>query len=143
MTATMPDTILELRDVKTHFPIRRGLRRRPAGSVQGGRRRHASRSPAGEVLGLVGESGCGKSTLARTILQLLPATSGTVLLGGRDLARASRPGTGRQPARTADGLPGSLRLAQSAPDRLRGAGRAAARAPDLPAGRGRRPASAG
>jgi len=39
----------------------------------------------GEILGLVGESGCGKSTLGRTILQLIPATSGTVVLAGRNL----------------------------------------------------------
>src|SRR6202040_3363971 len=39
----------------------------------------------GETLGLVGESGCGKSTTGRTILQLIRATSGQVLYGGRDL----------------------------------------------------------
>ena len=39
----------------------------------------------GEILGLVGESGCGKSTLGRTILQLIPASQGTVVLGGRNL----------------------------------------------------------
>jgi oligopeptide transport system ATP-binding protein len=37
------------------------------------------------VLGLVGESGCGKSTLGRTILQLIPATEGSVILEGRNL----------------------------------------------------------
>jgi oligopeptide transport system ATP-binding protein len=39
------------------------------------------------VLGLVGESGCGKSTLGRTILQLIPATEGNVILEGRNLNR--------------------------------------------------------
>jgi energy-coupling factor transporter ATP-binding protein EcfA2 len=39
----------------------------------------------GEVLGVVGESGCGKSTLGRTIVQLIPPTSGTVILEGRNL----------------------------------------------------------
>jgi oligopeptide transport system ATP-binding protein len=43
----------------------------------------------GEVLGLVGESGCGKSTLARTILQLVPTTGGTVVLGGKNLTTAT------------------------------------------------------
>jgi peptide/nickel transport system ATP-binding protein len=43
-----------------------------------------------ETLGLVGESGCGKSTTARTILQLLPATSGSVLFEGRELTTQTR-----------------------------------------------------
>ena len=84
----MSETILELRDVKTHFPLHRGLIfRRDAGTVKAvdGVSLSVRR---GEVLGLVGESGCGKSTLARTILQLLPTTAGTVLLGGRNLTAA-------------------------------------------------------
>lgn len=39
----------------------------------------------GETLGLVGESGCGKTTLGRTILQLIPATSGNIILGQKDI----------------------------------------------------------
>ena len=39
----------------------------------------------GETIGLVGESGCGKTTLGRTILQLIPATSGQILLHGNDI----------------------------------------------------------
>ncbi len=41
----------------------------------------------GQTLGVVGESGCGKSTLGRTILRLLPATSGEVLYNGKDLLK--------------------------------------------------------
>jgi len=44
----------------------------------------------GETLGLVGESGCGKSTLSRTILQLIPVSSGQVKFQGQDLTKLSR-----------------------------------------------------
>lgn len=77
----MSAPLLELRDVRTHYPVRSGLVR----AVDG-----VSLTLArGEVLGLVGESGSGKSTLARAILQLAPVTSGAVLLDGRDLTQAT------------------------------------------------------
>ncbi|HZP59271.1 MAG TPA: oligopeptide/dipeptide ABC transporter ATP-binding protein [Opitutaceae bacterium] len=85
----MPDPILELRDVRTHFPIYSGfVFKRQTASVRAvdGVTLSLGR---GEVLGLVGESGCGKSTLARTILQLVPTTGGTVVLNGRNLTAAS------------------------------------------------------
>ncbi|HEX9785786.1 MAG TPA: dipeptide ABC transporter ATP-binding protein [Opitutaceae bacterium] len=85
--AGLPDTILELRDVKTHFPIYQGfVFRRHTGTVKAVDGVNLS-IRRGEVLGLVGESGCGKSTLARTIIQLIPPTSGQIVLEGRDLAR--------------------------------------------------------
>ncbi len=81
----MPEAILELRDVKTHFPITRGfILRRKIGTVKAVDGVTLS-VQKGEVLGLVGESGCGKSTLARTILQLVPVTGGSVILQGRNL----------------------------------------------------------
>ena len=82
----MQEPLLELKNVKTHFPLERGvLFRRSVGTVKAvdGVTLSIAR---GEVLGLVGESGCGKSTLARTILQLVPPTEGAVLLAGRNLA---------------------------------------------------------
>jgi len=85
----MLDHILELRDVKTHFPVYRGfVLKRPAGAVKAvdGVTLNLGR---GEVLGLVGESGCGKSTLARTILQLVPTTGGAVVLSGKNLTTAT------------------------------------------------------
>jgi peptide/nickel transport system ATP-binding protein len=44
----------------------------------------------GETIGLVGESGCGKTTLGRTILQLIPATTGSIILDGTDLTQLSK-----------------------------------------------------
>jgi oligopeptide transport system ATP-binding protein len=85
-----PENILELRGVKTHFPIHTGfLVKRQTGAVRAVDGVTLS-VRQGEVLGLVGESGCGKSTLARTILQLVPTTEGSVVLNGRNLGEASR-----------------------------------------------------
>jgi oligopeptide/dipeptide ABC transporter ATP-binding protein len=77
--------LLELRDVKKHFPVGRGLlRRAPEGlirAVDG----ISFRVPEGETLSIVGESGCGKTTTARLILHIELPTSGTVLFQGRPL----------------------------------------------------------
>ena len=82
----MSQPFLELRGVKTHFPVERGLLfRRRVGTVKAVDGVSLSLAQ-GEILGLVGESGCGKSTLGRTILQLIPATEGAVVLAGRNLA---------------------------------------------------------
>ncbi|HPU57713.1 MAG TPA: ATP-binding cassette domain-containing protein, partial [Verrucomicrobiota bacterium] len=86
----MAEAFLELRDVKTHFPVEQGiLFRRRLGTVKAVDGVSLA-LPKGEILGLVGESGCGKSTLGRTIMQLIPATSGEVVLGGVNLTRLSR-----------------------------------------------------
>lgn len=85
----MADPILELHDVRTHFPIHEGfVFKRHVGTVKAvdGVTLTVQR---GEVLGLVGESGCGKSTLARTIMQLVPTTGGTVVLEGKNLTTGS------------------------------------------------------
>ncbi len=85
----MPDPLLEVRDLKTHFPVEESvLLRRQVGMVKAvdGVSLTLNR---GETLGLVGESGCGKSTLGRTILQLVPATSGSVVFDGQELNRLS------------------------------------------------------
>jgi oligopeptide transport system ATP-binding protein len=85
----MSDAILEIHDLKTHFPVYAGfVFRRQTGTVKAVDGVSLSLR-RGEVLGLVGESGCGKSTLARTILQLLPTTGGTVILEGRNLTASS------------------------------------------------------
>jgi oligopeptide transport system ATP-binding protein len=85
----MREPILELTDVKTHFPIHHGfILRKHIGTVKAvdGVTLTVGR---GEVLGLVGESGCGKSTLARTIMQLVPTTGGAVLLEGKNLTEGA------------------------------------------------------
>ena len=81
----MSDAFLEIKDLKAHFPVERGIIfRREIGTVKAvdGVTLTLWR---GEILGLVGESGCGKSTLGRTILQLIPATEGVVVLAGKNL----------------------------------------------------------
>ncbi|MDQ3120104.1 MAG: ATP-binding cassette domain-containing protein [Verrucomicrobiota bacterium] len=81
----MPAAFLDLTDVKTHFPVERGfIFKRQLGTVRAVDGVSLTLRK-GEVLGLVGESGCGKSTLGRTILQLVRATSGAVVLEGRNL----------------------------------------------------------
>ena len=83
--------ILELKDVKTHFPISQGAFFKKTVGVVKAVDGVSLSLEQGEVLGLVGESGCGKSTLARSILQLVPVTGGTVVFEGRSLnERSSR-----------------------------------------------------
>ena len=91
MPAPAAQPILEVSDLKVHFPVRRGLLQRVVGQVRAvdGVSFQLAR---GETLGLVGESGCGKTTVGRAILRLLPATSGRVRFDGTDvLTLASAP----------------------------------------------------
>jgi oligopeptide transport system ATP-binding protein len=76
--------LLEVINLETHFPIRRGVLQRTVGWVKAvdGVSFHIRK---GETLGLVGESGCGKTTVGRTILRLLPATGGKVLFDGKNV----------------------------------------------------------
>ena len=76
--------ILEVKDLKTHFPVRRGVLQRVVDHVRAvdGVSFHVNK---GETLGLVGESGCGKTTVGRTILRLVPATGGSVYYDGRSV----------------------------------------------------------
>jgi len=79
--------LLELRDVKLHFPIEDGIIfKRQVGAIRAVDGISFS-VREGETLGIVGESGCGKSTTARAIAQLYPVTSGEVLFEGKDLTK--------------------------------------------------------
>jgi len=82
-------SILEVTDLKKHFPIKTGVLKRTTGHVYAVDGVSFS-IEEGETLGLVGESGCGKSTAARVILRLLPATDGSVIFDGIDVNAASR-----------------------------------------------------
>ncbi|MEZ5855044.1 MAG: dipeptide ABC transporter ATP-binding protein [Hyphomicrobiaceae bacterium] len=76
--------VLEVRDLKKHFPVKKGLLQKTVGNVYAVDGVSFTIHP-GETLGLVGESGCGKSTVGRTLLRLLEPTSGQILLDGRDI----------------------------------------------------------
>ncbi|MCL6517553.1 dipeptide ABC transporter ATP-binding protein [Alicyclobacillus sp.] len=80
----MADTLLEVRDLKTYYPIRSGLLQRVTGYVRAVDGVSFSIED-GETLGLVGESGSGKSTTGRSILRLTEPTSGEVWFEGRNL----------------------------------------------------------
>ena len=78
--------ILDVRGLRTYFPIRKGFLQRVVGhhkAVDG----VSFTIKRGETLGLVGESGCGKTTVGRTILALQQATGGEVLFEGKDVFR--------------------------------------------------------
>ncbi len=73
------ETLVETRNLKTHFPILKGVLRRPAGAVKAVDGVNLAINN-GQWVGLVGESGCGKTTLGKTIIRLLKPTSGHIFL---------------------------------------------------------------
>ena len=83
-TTARAETLVEVRDLVTYYPIMGGLLRRQVGDVKAvdGVSFKVAR---GEVFGLVGESGCGKSTLGRTLLRLQPETSGSAWIAGESI----------------------------------------------------------
>src|SRR3954469_9842123 len=77
------EPLVSVRDLKTHFPIRKGVLSRTGGYVKAVDGVSFDVYP-GQTLGLVGESGCGKTTVGRTLLRLIPATSGQVRYKGEN-----------------------------------------------------------
>lgn len=85
----MTNPLLEVDDLKMHFPVYGGVLRRRVGwvfAVDG----VSFRIREGATLGLVGESGCGKTTVGRTILRLYPPTGGRIVFNGRDIMTLDR-----------------------------------------------------
>ena len=85
----MAEDYLIVDDLKTWFPIKTGLLQRTSNyvkAVDG----VSLRLRRGETYGLVGESGSGKTTLGKSVLRLIEPTSGTVILDGTDVTKASK-----------------------------------------------------
>lgn len=83
------DTLLEVQNLKKHFPIKGGVLSKTIGYV------YAVDDVSftlhrGETLGLVGESGCGKSTTGRTILRLIEPTAGTIKFEGQNISELDK-----------------------------------------------------
>jgi oligopeptide/dipeptide ABC transporter ATP-binding protein len=82
--AAMNAPLIEVRNLKQYFPVRKGLFSRTVGHVRAVD--DVSFTIAeGETLGLVGETGCGKTTAGRTLLRLLEPTAGQIFYEGRDV----------------------------------------------------------
>ena len=80
--------LLEVQNLKTYFPIHRGLLQSVVGYVQAVDG-VSFKLQKGETLGLVGESGCGKTTTGRSILRLVEPTGGSVFFEGKNVLHAS------------------------------------------------------
>lgn len=85
----MTHPILQVENLRTYFPIQRGLFRRTTGFVRAVDGVTFDLLP-GETIGIVGESGCGKSTLLRSIVGLIKPSSGTIQLDGNPLTASPR-----------------------------------------------------
>jgi oligopeptide/dipeptide ABC transporter ATP-binding protein len=83
------ESLLEVNDLKVHFPITKGIFSRTAGyvyAVDG----VSFELGAGETLGIVGESGCGKTTTGLAILRLVEPTDGQVFFQGKDISQNTK-----------------------------------------------------
>jgi peptide/nickel transport system ATP-binding protein len=88
MTIETGDVLVEVQDLKKHFPIKRGFIARQVATVKAvdGVNFFVRK---GETLGLVGESGCGKTTTGRAVLRAIQPSGGAVWFQDRDLGRVN------------------------------------------------------
>lgn len=82
------EPLLEVRNLKVYFPIKKGFFARTTDYVKAVDNVSFTVQP-GETIGLVGESGCGKTTLGRALLRLIEPTDGSILFDGVDIAKLS------------------------------------------------------
>jgi len=87
--ASAPSPLLEIQDLKVHFPVRKGLFRRVVDHVRAVDGVSLDVNP-GQIVALVGESGCGKTTLGRAVLRLEEPTGGSVRFDGQTVTGLSR-----------------------------------------------------
>ncbi|MDO8426363.1 MAG: ABC transporter ATP-binding protein [Deltaproteobacteria bacterium] len=85
------ETLLEVKNLKTYYPIRKGLLKRVTGHVKAVDGIDLT-VKKGSTLALVGESGCGKTTAGKSIIQLIRPTSGEIIFKGNDLTRIDEKG---------------------------------------------------
>ncbi len=85
----MDETLVEVKNLKTYYPIKGGLLNRRIGNLKAVNDVTLD-IPKRRTFGLVGESGCGKSTFGRSILRLQKVTSGEVTIGGKDVLALGR-----------------------------------------------------
>lgn len=84
----MSEHLLEVKDLKKYFPIKRGFLRRTVGHVKAVDGVSFTVN-IGETLGIVGESGCGKSTMGRMVMRVLEPTDGSIVFNGQNIADMS------------------------------------------------------
>ncbi|MBI5454134.1 MAG: ABC transporter ATP-binding protein [Deltaproteobacteria bacterium] len=85
------ETLLEVKGLKTYYPIRKGLLKRVKGHLKAVDGIDLT-VRKGSTLALVGESGCGKTTAGKSIIQLIRPTEGKIIFNGRELTTLSEKG---------------------------------------------------
>lgn len=88
-SAAMPDVLLQVRDLKVHYPVHGGILRRVIDHVRAVDGVSFD-VPRGSTVGLVGESGSGKTTIGRAIVKLNRVTSGSIIYDGVDITGLGR-----------------------------------------------------